>query len=72
LGAFGLPELRHAPRHTVAIDAYVWGAINMEIGSGLEAGGVLLGTRAPMGRSLLAKRQARAGRSGRPTRSATT
>ena len=51
----GLPEMRHAAKHTVAVNEWAYRAINMEIGSGLETGGVLLGTRDPDGTFLVSQ-----------------
>ena len=41
--------MRYAAKHTVALDWWAYEAIDMEIGDGLESGGVLLGTRAADG-----------------------
>jgi hypothetical protein len=50
---FRAPEVRKRACHDVAVTRRVWNAINEHVGSGLEAGGALLGERAEDGSFLL-------------------
>src|SRR5437016_4002859 len=51
--ASGLPERRYRPHHTVLVEESAMHAIHMEVGSGLEAGGVLIGERTVDGTFLI-------------------